>query len=148
MAHPLPEVLLLVVCGTEIVRSGRNTKAAKRLLTRLLKKQGITPKRMITDKLRSYGAARRHVMPNVEHRSHKSLNNRTENSHVPLRTRDRMMHAFDHREVCNASSLSSRPEISTFRPVHNVLQFKAAFTASKRLPSGKLRPEPWSDINP
>lgn len=54
----------------EIVQARRNTKAAKRLLTRLLKKQGMAPKRMITDKLRSYGAARRQLMPNVEHRSH------------------------------------------------------------------------------
>ncbi|WP_425294120.1 IS6 family transposase [Mesorhizobium delmotii] len=78
----------------EIVQARRNTKAAKRLLTRLLKKQGGTPKRMITDKLRSYTAARRQVMPNVEHRSHKGLNNRAENSHVPLRKRERMMHGF------------------------------------------------------
>lgn len=46
----------------EIVQTRRNTKAAKRLLTRLLKKQGLAPKRMITDKLRSYGAAKRQVM--------------------------------------------------------------------------------------
>jgi putative transposase len=68
----------------EILKSHRNTKAAKRLLTRLLKTQGLAPKRMITDKLRSYGAARREVMPDVEHRSHKGLNNRAENSHLPL----------------------------------------------------------------
>ncbi len=78
----------------EIVQNRRNTKAAKRLLTRLLKKQGIAPKRMITDKLRSYGAARRQVMPDVEHRSHKGLNNRAENAHVPLRKRERMMQGF------------------------------------------------------
>jgi putative transposase len=78
----------------EIVQNRRNTKAAKRLLTRLLKKQGITPNRMVTDKLRSYGAARRQVMPNVEHRSHKGLNNRAENSHVPLRKRERTMQGF------------------------------------------------------
>jgi putative transposase len=53
----------------EIVQNRRNTKAAKRLLTRLLKKQGLAPKRMITDKLRSYGAAKRQVMPDVEHRA-------------------------------------------------------------------------------
>jgi len=47
-----------------------------------------------TDKLRSYGAARRDVMPAVEHRSHKGLNNRAENSHVPLRKRERMMQGF------------------------------------------------------
>ena len=41
----------------EIVQSRRNTKAAKRLLIRLMKKQGCLPKRIVTDKLRSYGAA-------------------------------------------------------------------------------------------
>ena len=75
----------------EIVQTRRNTKAAKRLLTRLLKKQGCPPRRMITDKLGSYTAARRQVMPAVEHRSHKGLNNRAENSHLPLRRRERAM---------------------------------------------------------
>jgi putative transposase len=69
----------------EIVQSRRDTKAVKRLLIRLLKKQGMPPRRIITDKLRSYGAAKREVMPSVEHRSHKGLNNRAENSHLPLR---------------------------------------------------------------
>jgi putative transposase len=78
----------------EIVQDRRNTKAAKRLLTRLMRKQGMVPKRIITDKLASYGAARRQVMPRVEHRSHKGLNNRAENSHLPLRKRERMMQGF------------------------------------------------------
>ena len=78
----------------EIVQRRRNAKAARRLLMRLLKKQGIAPKRMITDRLRSYGAAKRQVMPQVEHRSHKGLNNRAENSHVPLRKRERVMQSF------------------------------------------------------
>jgi putative transposase len=78
----------------EIAQSQRDTKAAKRLLARLMKKQGITPKRIITDKLRSYGAAKRQVMPSVEHRSHKGLNNRAENSHLPLRKRERVMQMF------------------------------------------------------
>ena len=59
----------------EVVQSRRNTKAAKRLLKRLLKKQGCPPRRMITDKLGSYAAAHRQIMPEVEHRSHKGLNN-------------------------------------------------------------------------
>jgi putative transposase len=66
----------------EVMQVRRDTKAAKRLLVRLLKKQGLAPKRIVTDKLRSYGAAKRDVMPAVEHRSHKSLNNRAENSHL------------------------------------------------------------------
>ncbi|UVK49892.1 IS6 family transposase (plasmid) [Mesorhizobium sp. AR02] len=78
----------------EIVQTRRNTKAARRLLTRLLKKQGLPPKRTITDKLRSYGAAQRQVMPNVEHRSHKGLNNRAENSHLPFRKRERTRQGF------------------------------------------------------
>jgi putative transposase len=78
----------------EIVQDRRNTKAAKRLLKRLLRKQGCPPRRMITDKLGSYAAARRQVMPDVEHRSHKGLNNRAENSHLPFRRRERAMQGF------------------------------------------------------
>jgi putative transposase len=78
----------------EIVQTSRDTKAAKRLLTRLLKKQGCPPRRMITDKLGSYTAARRQVMPAVEHRSHKGFNNRAENSHLPLRRRERIRQGF------------------------------------------------------
>ena len=57
-----------------LVQSRRNAKAARRLMRKLLKTQGRTPRVMITDKLRSYDAAKRQVMPNVEHRSHKGLN--------------------------------------------------------------------------
>ena len=78
----------------EIVQSRRDTKAARRLLLELLKKQGLAPKRIVTDKLRSYGAAKRHVMPSVEHRSHNGLNNCAENSHLPLRKRERVMQGF------------------------------------------------------
>ena len=49
---------------------------------------------MITDKLASYGAAKREVMPSIEHRQHKGLNNRAENSHQPTRRRERQMKQF------------------------------------------------------
>jgi len=78
----------------EVVQTRRNTKAAKRLLRRLLKKQGCPPRRIITDKLGSYAAARREIMPEVEHRSHKGLNNQAENSHLPFRRRERVMQGF------------------------------------------------------
>lgn len=61
---------------------------------RLLKRQGLPPKRMIIDKLRSYGAARRQVMLNVEHRSHKGSNNQAENSHLQFRKRERTRQGF------------------------------------------------------
>src|ERR687894_2531262 len=77
-----------------LVQSCRNAKAAKRLLRKLLKRQGMAPRVMITDKLASYAAAKRVVMPGVEHRQHKGLNNRAENSHQPTRRRERIMKRF------------------------------------------------------
>jgi putative transposase len=78
----------------EIPQDRRDTKAAKRLLKRLLKKQGCPPRRMIIDKLGSYAAAQRQIMPDVEHRSHKGLNNRAENSHLPFRLPERAKQGF------------------------------------------------------
>jgi putative transposase len=77
-----------------LVQSRRDGKAAKHLLRKLLKKQGTTPRVMITDKLASYGAAKREVIPSVEHRQHRGLNNRAENSHQPTRRRERIMKRF------------------------------------------------------
>jgi putative transposase len=81
-----------------LVQSRRDAKAAKRLLRKLFKKQGIAPRVMITDKLPSYAAAKRVVMPGVEHRQHKGLNNRAENSHQPTRRRERIMKRFKSAE--------------------------------------------------
>ncbi len=70
-----------------LAQSRRNKGAALWLMRKLLKAQGMTPRVMVTDKLRSYDAAKREIMPGMEHRSHKSLNNRAENSHLPVRRR-------------------------------------------------------------
>ena len=70
-----------------LVQRRRDKQAAKRLLRKLLKKQTRPPRVMITDKLGSYGAAKREVIPGIEHRQHKGLNNRAENSHQPTRRR-------------------------------------------------------------
>jgi len=78
----------------EILQRRRDKKAAKRLLRSVMKKQGRSPKRFITDKLRSYGAAKREIAPGVEHRSHKGLNNRAENTHLPFRKRERAMQRY------------------------------------------------------
>src|SRR3954452_18796653 len=75
-------------------KDGRDKRAANRRLRKLLKKQGRAPRVMITDKLASYGAAKGEVMPSVEHRRHKGLNNRAENSHQPTRRRERQMKRF------------------------------------------------------
>jgi putative transposase len=77
-----------------LVQSRRDKRAAKRLFRKLLKRQCRPPRVMITDKLASYGAAKGEVMPSVEHRKHKGLNNRAENSHQPTRRRERQMKRF------------------------------------------------------
>jgi len=77
-----------------LVQSRRNTKAAKRFLAKLMKKQRQVPRVLVTDKLRSYAAAHRDLMPSTEHRQSKYLNNRAENSHQPTRQRERAMKGF------------------------------------------------------
>ena len=78
----------------EILQPRRDERAAKRLLIKLMKRWGFVPKRIITDKLRSYGAAKREVAPGLGHWSQKGLNNRAENSHLPFRKRERAMQGF------------------------------------------------------
>jgi putative transposase len=77
-----------------LVQSRRDQRAAERLLRKLLKRQGRPPRVMVTDQLASYPAAKRELMPGVEHRRHKGLNNRAENSHQPTRRRERQMKRF------------------------------------------------------
>ncbi|MER5227887.1 IS6 family transposase, partial [Streptomyces flaveus] len=77
-----------------LVQSRRNKAAARRFFRRLLKKTGAVPRVVVTDRLRSYGAAHREVMPCVGHRQSRYLNNRAEHSHQPTRQRERAMKGF------------------------------------------------------
>jgi putative transposase len=77
-----------------LVQHRRNAKAAKRFFKRLLKGLRFSPRVIVTDKLKSYSAAKRDVMPGVEHRQSRYLNNRAENSHQPTRRRERQMQRF------------------------------------------------------
>jgi transposase-like protein len=72
----------------------RTAKAAKRFFRQLLKGLHYVPRVIITDKLKSYRAAKREILPGVEHRQHKHLNNRVENSHQPTRLREKKMRKF------------------------------------------------------
>ncbi|NKX41013.1 IS6 family transposase [Rhodobacteraceae bacterium R_SAG2] len=78
----------------EILQPKRDKRAAKRLLVKLMKRWGFVPKRIIPDKLRSYGAAKREVTPGLGHWPHKGLNNRAENNHLPFRKREWVMQGF------------------------------------------------------
>ncbi|MGY4920678.1 IS6 family transposase [Streptomyces sp. 900116325] len=77
-----------------LVQNRRDKAAARQFFRRLMKKTRAVPRVIVTDKLRSYGAAHREIMPSVEHRSHKGLNNRAENSHQTTRQRERAMKGF------------------------------------------------------
>ncbi len=77
-----------------LVQSRRNKDAAKKFFRKLLKGCEYVPRVIITDKLKSYGAAKREMLPGVEHRQSRYLNNRAENSHQPTRRRERVMQRF------------------------------------------------------
>jgi putative transposase len=77
-----------------LIQSRRDKKAAKKFFRKLLKGLRYVPRVIVTDKLKSYSAARAEVMPSVEHLQQKYQNNRAENSHQPTRLRERVMRRF------------------------------------------------------
>ena len=123
-----------------LVQSRRDAKAAKRFMAKLMKKQCRAPRVLVTDKLRSYGVAHRELMASVEHRSHKGLNNRAENSHQPTRQRERAMKQF--RSLGAAQRfLSAFSGISPhFRPRRHLL------TAGQNRFEMTLRFTPWDHV--
>jgi len=81
-----------------LVQSRRDQHAAERFLRQVVDNVGYEPRVVITDKLASYPPAIRRVLPNTEHRRHKRLNNRAENSHLPTRKRERVLQRFKSAE--------------------------------------------------
>ncbi len=113
-----------------LVQRRRDTKAALRLMRKLLRKQGFAPTVMVTDKLGSYGCARRKLGLTARHDQSQRANNRAENSHQPTRRRERKMQRFkspgsaqrflsSHAAVHNTFNvqrhLISRPTLRLFR---------------------------------
>jgi putative transposase len=93
-----------------LVQSRRNKQAAKRFFRKRLKELQYVPRVIITDTLKSYGAAKRDILPGVEHRQHKGLNNRAENSHQPTRLREKKMRHFK-------SARQAQRFLSAFGPI-------------------------------
>jgi putative transposase len=122
-----------------LVQSRRDTKAAKRLLRKLLKKQGAAPRVMITDKLASYAAAKRVVMSSVEHRQHKGLNNRAENSHQPTRRRERIMKRFK-------SAGQAQRFLSVHDQVANLFRRPANTNAAEQRTSRAQAFKTWAEV--
>ncbi len=98
-----------------LVQSRRNRRAAIRFFRKLLKRQGGVPRRLITDKLRSYSAARHTVMPSVVHCTDQYANNRAEVSHQPTRQRERQMRRFK-------SAAQTQRFLSVHGPVQNLFR--------------------------
>ena len=74
------------------------------------------PRVIVTDKLKSYAAAKREILPGVEHRQHRYLNNRAENSHQPTRQRERRMQRFRSPGHAQRFLSAYRPIAQHFRP--------------------------------
>ncbi len=99
-----------------LVQARRDKRAAVKFLRKLLKDLAYVPRVLITDKLASYGAAKREVLPSVEHRQHKRLNNRAENSHQPTRERERRMRRFKSPGHAQRFLATYGPIAAHFRP--------------------------------
>ncbi len=99
-----------------LVQRRRDTAAAKKFFRKLLKGLRYVPRVLITDKLASYGAAKRQVLPSVEHRQHRYLNNRAENSHQPTRQRERQMRRFKSPGHAQRFLAAHGPIAGHFRP--------------------------------
>ena len=116
-------------------------------MIRLLRKQGAAPRRMVTDKLKSYAAAKRQVMPRVRHLSHKGLNNRVENSHLPLRKRERMLQRFRSPGTANGSWPCSPPSATcSFRLALSIPPSAVIPIGCGHSPTGTLRPHSPPEI--
>ena len=115
-----------------LVQSRRNATAAKRFFKRLLVGLQYKPRRLITDGLRSYGVAHREVIPEVEHRASRYLNNRAENSHRPTRRRERQMQRFKSPEHAQRFLSSHAIIYGHFRPRRHLMSAGAYRRARDR----------------
>src|SRR5205809_5575367 len=127
-----------------MVQRRRDSRAALRLMRKLLRKQGFTPKLLVTDKLRSYASAFRRLRLTCPHEQGLRRNNRAENSHQAVRRRERKMQRFK-------SARSAQRFLSMHAAVHNTFYLQRhlvsrstlrVFRAEAANRSGGLSPLP------
>jgi putative transposase len=123
-----------------LVQRRRNKRAAKKFFRKLLKGLTYVPRVIVTDKLKSYGAAKREILPGVAHRQHRYLNNRAENSHQPTRQRERRMQQFKSAGQALRFLAASGPITQHFRPRRHRF---AAFAYRQEM---KNRFHSWQEI--
>src|SRR5215211_3121548 len=109
-----------------LVQSKRDTAAALRLMRKLLTKQSYAPDELVTDKLGSYGAARRELRLSCRHEQGLRRNNRAENSHQPVRRRERKQQRFE-------SAGSAQRFLSMHAPVHNTFNLQRHLVSRRTL---------------
>ena len=106
-----------------LVQRRRDTRAALRLMRKLLKKQGVAPKLLVTDKLRSYASAFRRLRLTCPHEQGLGKNNRAENSHQAVRRRERKMQRF--KSARSAQRFLSMHAPSTIHSIFNAISSRA-----------------------
>ncbi|MCP4385540.1 MAG: IS6 family transposase [Hyphomicrobiales bacterium] len=109
-----------------LVNARRNRKAALKLMHTLLKKQGFAPDAVVTDNLPSYGAALRDLGMDSKHVTGGRSNNRAENSHLPVRQRERRMQRFK-------TSGSAQRFLSTHAVIYNTFNVQRHLISRKAL---------------
>ena len=123
-----------------LVQSRRNAKAARRFFRKLLKGLQYAPRVIITDKLRSYAAAKREILPHPEHRQSRYLNNRAEVSHQPTRRRERQMQRFK-------SARHAQRFLSAHSRIHNHFQLRRhRLTAAAYRDARDVALRTWRDV--
>jgi len=108
-----------------LVQPRRDRWAALRFFRKLLYTAQRAPRVIVTDKLRSYTAAKRLILRDVEHRQSRYLNNRAENSHQPTRVRERQMKRFKSPE-------QAQPFLSVFESINSAFRMRRHLLSATR----------------
>jgi putative transposase len=119
-----------------LVQDRRHAGAAKRFFKRLLVGLKFKPRCIVTDGLRSYAASQREVIPEIQHRTSRYLNNRADNSHRPTRRRERQMQRFKSSDQAQRFLLSHAFIYGHFRPRRHLMtaaQYRQTRTKAFRI---------------